>query len=120
MESWPALKIPARLANACSRAPERAAWLARVPQSVHELEQRWSLELGAPFDGRDVSCAWVAPAARADGTRAVLKLGMPHLEGEQEIAGLRFWAGDPTVRLLEADDGLNAMLLERCEPGDAL
>ncbi len=57
---------------------------------------------------------------RADGTSAVPKLGMPHMEGEHEIEGLRFWNGDPTVRLLEADDELGAMLLERCEPGTVL
>ena len=56
----------------------------------------------------------------ADGTHAVLKLGMPHMEAEHEIEGLRFWNGDPTVRLLQADDELGAMLLERCEPGTAL
>jgi streptomycin 6-kinase len=50
----------------------------------------------------------------------VLKLGLPHLEAEHEIAGLRFWDGDPTVQLLEADEALNAMLLERCEPGTHL
>jgi streptomycin 6-kinase len=50
----------------------------------------------------------------------VLKLGMPHMEGEHEVNGLRFWDGDPTVRLLEADDDWGAMLLERCEPGTGL
>jgi streptomycin 6-kinase len=45
---------------------------------------------------------------------------MPHMESDHEIAGLRFWDGDPTVRLLEADDDLGAMLLERCEPGTNL
>ena len=50
----------------------------------------------------------------------MLKLGMPHMEGEHEINGLRFWDGDPTVRLVKADADLNAMLLERCEPGTAL
>src|SRR5205807_4468425 len=39
---------------------------------------------------------------------------------EHEIHGLRFWDGDPTVRLLMADDDLGAMLLERCEPGTVL
>jgi streptomycin 6-kinase len=57
---------------------------------------------------------------RGDGTRAVLKLGIPHFEGAHEIQALRFWDGDPTVRLLEADVDLNAMLLEQCEPGTAL
>ncbi len=62
----------------------------------------------------------MAPVALADGTSAVLKLGVPHMEGEHEAHGLRFWSGDPAVRLLEADDDLGAMLLERCQPGTAL
>jgi streptomycin 6-kinase len=78
------------------------------------------LSLGHPFAAHEVSCAWVAPVVLGDGSRAVLKLGMPHMEGTHELQGLRFWDGDPTVRLLDADAGLNAMLLERCEPGTAL
>ena len=74
----------------------------------------------APFDCEEATCSWVAPAALADGTSAVLKLGMPHMEGEHEIPGLRFWDGNPTVRLIEADDDLGAMLLERGEPGTLL
>ncbi len=42
------------------------------------------------------------------------------MEAEHEIAGLRFWNGDPTVLLLEADQELGAMLLERCHPGTPL
>jgi streptomycin 6-kinase len=86
---------------------------------LRDLEQRWSLTLGVPFDGDEVSCAWVATATLADGTSAVLKLGMPHMEGEHEIDGLRFWNGGSTVQLLKADDDLGAML-ERCEPGTVL
>ena len=112
--------IPGRLAAACRNVPERAAWLARLPDTLGDLEHRWSLTFGAPFDGGEASCAWVAPVALAAGPPAVLKLGMPHMEGEHEIEGLRFWSGDPTVRLLEADDNLGAMLLERCEPGTTL
>ena len=104
----------------CSGNPEREAWLHALPSAIDELTARWALTLGAPFTGDEVSCAWVAPAVRADGTRAVLKLGMPHMEAVHELAGLRFWNGDPTVRLLDADDALNAMLLERCEPGTHL
>ncbi len=114
------LTIPERLAATCRGTPERRAWLEQLPKAIREVETRWSLTLGAPFDGNEVSCSWVAPAVRRDGTRAILKLGMPHMEGEHEINALRFWDGDPTVRLLEADDDLNAMLLEQCEPGTAL
>jgi streptomycin 6-kinase len=112
--------IPERLAATCRKTPERAAWLERLPDCVSTLQGRWSLAIAAPFDSDEVSCAWVAAATRADGTAAVLKLGMPHMEARHEIDGLRFWNGDPTVRLLEADDDLNAMLLERCEPGTVL
>ncbi len=114
------MKIPRRLAVSCRRTPARAAWLDRLPQTLRVLQRRWALTLGAPFDNEEVSCAWVAPAALPDGTSAVLKVGMPHMEGRHEIHGLRFWAGDPTVRLLDGDEDLGAMLLERCEPGTAL
>jgi streptomycin 6-kinase len=52
----------------------------------------------------------------ANGCTAVLKLGMPHFEGAHEIQGLRFWDGDPTVQLLDADEEFGAMLLELCDP----
>src|SRR5437016_3420100 len=115
-----ALKVPGKLAASCHKTPERAAWLDRLPDALRNLEHRWSLTLDVPFDDEEGSCAWVAPVTLADGTSAVLKLGMPHMEGEHELHGLRFWNGDPTVRLLEADDGLGAMLIERCEPGTTL
>src|SRR5262245_4903405 len=107
--------IPAQVAANC-----RAAWLDALPGVIRELERRWEVTVGAPFDGKEVTCAWVAPATRADGVSAVLKVGMPHMEGRDEIAGLHFWDGNPTVRLMEADEGLGAMLMERCEPGTVL
>jgi streptomycin 6-kinase len=100
--------------------PEQAEWRARLGANVRTLERRWSLKLAPPFESEDVSCAWVAPVTRRDGTEAVLKLAMPHMEGEHEIDALRFWNGDPSVRLLDADDSLGAMLLERCQPGTSL
>ncbi len=112
--------LPERFAAGCGRVPERVAWLEELPRVVQELRERWSLSLGPPWSGGETSCAWVAPATRNDGTRVVLKLGMPHMEGEHELEGLQFWDGEPTVRLLEADACLNALLLERCEPGTVL
>jgi streptomycin 6-kinase len=93
-------------------------WLDDLPRVLQDLESRWSLRIGDPFD--EATCSWVAPVALPDETSAVLKLGVPHFEGEHEIQGLRFWNGDPGVRLLAADDTLGAMLLERCLPGTPL
>ena len=112
--------IPAPLAEHCRKTPERAAWLERLPDTVRELERRWSILVGPPFDSGETSCAWVAPAAQAGGRSVVVKLAMPHMEGMHEIDGLRFWDGNPTVRLIAADARRSAMLIERCEPGTHL
>jgi streptomycin 6-kinase len=114
------LAIPPKIVAACATATTRGLWLQRLPEIVRDLAQRWSLRLAQPYDGDEVSCALVMPAARADGSPAILKLAMPHFEGRDEIAGLRFWNGDGVVRLLEADDHAGAMLLERCQPGTHL
>jgi streptomycin 6-kinase len=115
-----AVSVPQRLVENCRRSAEGRAWLGRLPETIAELSTRWSLAVGPPFDGPEVSASWVAPVRGVDLKPSVLKIGLPHMEGEQEIDGLRFWDGDPTVRLLEADDQRNAMLLERCEPGTNL
>src|SRR5262245_46643794 len=111
------LQIPRRLSASCRETRERLDWLDHLPATVRELGGRWDLTIDPPFENDEVSCAWVAPARLGNGTPAVLKVAMPHFEAQHEIDGLRFWEGDPTIRLLEADDGLGAMLLERCEPG---
>jgi streptomycin 6-kinase len=111
--------IPKQLMVNCKKASDRKAWLENLPVLLEELTDRWSLVIEKPFD-HSGSCSWVAPAVRADGTEAVVKLAMPHMEGAHEIEGLRFWNGDATVKLLEADDQRGAMLLERCRPGTTL
>jgi streptomycin 6-kinase len=113
------LTIPPRLAAACRGDARHAAWLDRLPDVVSELRRRWSLTVGAPFRGEG-SCAWVAPVRLRGGSNAVLKIGLPHMEAAHEIAGLRFWDGEGSVRLLDADEALDAMLVERCVPGTSL
>src|SRR5277367_2903280 len=103
----------------CQRAPERKIWLETLPQLLDKLVALWFLRLEAPFDPGG-TCSWVCPVVRFDGTQAVLKLAMPHEEGEHEIQGLRYWSGRSMVKLLEADDDSGAMLLERCLPGTTL
>ena len=85
-----ALHIPQRLEAVCQKKPERTAWLDRLPNTLRNVERRWSLTVDAPFDCAEVSCAWVAPVTLPNGTPAVLKLAMPHLEGQHESHALRF------------------------------
>ena len=113
------MTIPNQLLANCLKTSERRAWLESLPALLADLTDRWSLHVQSPFD-HSGSCSWAAPAVRDDGTEVVLKLAMPHMEGRDEIAGLRFWNGNPTVKLLAADDQSGAMLLERCQPGTTL
>jgi streptomycin 6-kinase len=73
---------------------------------------------GPPFRGG--SCAWTAPAERADGTPAVLKVTWPHREAREEGTGLAVWDGHGAVRLLEEDHDRFALLVERCLPSEPM
>jgi len=115
--------IPRTLAEYVSQ-PENGEWrqwIARMPDLLGELTERWSLQLGAPYEPGGM-CSWVAPALNADGDELVLKLGIRHFEAEHEIEGLRFWDGDGTARLHDAytTDDTCVLLLERCVPGASL
>lgn len=111
--------IPDWLVTTCKKVPKGSAWLDRLADVIIDLTQRWSLTLGTLIE-EEASCSWVAHCTREDETHAVLKLGLPHMEADHEIDGLLFWNGDPSVFLLEKDVELNAMLLERCQPGTTL
>jgi streptomycin 6-kinase len=113
------LHVPERLTATCLQKPEWTTWLAGLPDAVSDLLNHWSLTLGSVY-GESATCAWVASVSRLDGSPAVLKLGLPHMEARDEAIGLRFWNGNPTAKLLASDDSLGAMLLERCDPGTSL
>ncbi len=108
--------LPKHLIANCRRSPERQAWLESLPAIFEELTGRWSVRISPPFEHANVTCSWVAPVVCADGAAAVLKLGMPHMEGAHEIQGLRFWNGNPTVRLLKADMALARCYLSAANP----
>ncbi len=73
---------------------------------------------GSPFDGANVS--HVLAVERADGTPAVLKVNFPDAESEHEPDALRYWEGRRAVRLLEYEESVRALLVERLVPGAQL
>jgi streptomycin 6-kinase len=97
--------------------PGGAEWLERLPGLVRECAERWSLVLGEPYESHT---SWVAPAGRADGSHAVLKLNYPDPDTEHEADALAGWNGIGAVHLLEQDQARRALLVERCEPGTQL
>lgn len=89
-----------------------------MPSIDPELRSRWGIQSEELL--AETELASLYKVTRRDGTRAVLKLAVPHMEGLDEAEGLRYWNGDPTVFLLEYDPARHAMLLELCEPGTVL
>ncbi len=95
-----------------------AEWLDRLPALVAEISERWALTVAPAFPA--LSFNFVAPATRADGSAAVLKLGPPNPELDCEAAALQMHGGDGCVRLLDFDGEAGAMLIERIVPGEPL
>lgn len=88
------------------------AWVARLPDLVRELEQLWGVEAGGSLAGGSESL--VAEATRADGTEAVLKVGLPgSADLNAEATVYRLASGRGYAKLLAHDPERNALLLER-------
>lgn len=96
------------------------AWLDTLPQHIDELTELWRLNVAEPFRAGEYN--FVAPATRANGELAVLKIAPPFEDNEYigEAEFLRHRAGRGIVRLLERDHGRRAILIERAIPGKNL
>ena len=93
-------------------------WLQHLPALLADCAERWSLTVLPPFP--NLSFNYVTPVVLADGSDAVLKVGVPHKELWSEMEALRVFGGRGSVRLLEADRDRGAMLLRRVKPGTPL
>lgn len=106
------------VANITHALGERGrAWLDGLPALLAWCEGEYGLEIGAPFE---LSLNYVAPATRADGSPAVLKLSPHGDDFRHEIEATRAYGGRGMVRLLEADVDRGIALLERLTPGRML
>ncbi|WP_036567097.1 aminoglycoside phosphotransferase family protein [Nocardia sp. BMG51109] len=114
------IEVPAKLAEAQLRYNGAAGreFIAGLPAHAARYLTEWELRRdGPPLHGL---ASLVLPVVRADGTPAALKLQLLDEETESEPAGLRAWAGDGAVRLLDADPATGVMLLERLHPHHSL
>lgn len=87
------------------------SWLDELPGVVDSLAREWSLMIGSNFAGGHA--ALVVEVTLADGTPAVLKIGVPGRDAGQEAMVLRLANGEGCARLLGEDAGRQALLLER-------
>ena len=113
------MNIPAEFAQHISTVfGERGrAWLGRLPALVEELAEKSQLTVGEPFG---LSYNYVVGVRAADGSDAVLKIGLPDPVLNREAAALRLYAGEGACRLLDFDQARGALLLERLLPGEML
>ncbi|GII92022.1 hydroxyurea phosphotransferase [Sinosporangium siamense] len=94
---------------------EGAHWLADLPATLQELARDWELTVGEPYE---LSYHYVTSVTCEDGTPAVLKLGVPTGTSlAEEAPALAAFDGRGAVRLLRADLGRGALLLEHVAPG---
>jgi streptomycin 6-kinase len=93
--------------------PSGAEWAAGARRLVADLLREWGLDVtGGSRTGLN---AVVLPVQR-DGEPLVLKVGWPHDDARDEALALRHWGGRGAVRLVAADPGRGALLLERLDP----
>ena len=104
--------------NVTGAFADGARWLDNLPATVAACSQKWNLSLaGDPFE---LSFNYVVPVLQAEKCARVLKLGVPTPEFMSEARALREFGGHGAVGLIESDESLGALLLERVDPGSTL
>lgn len=109
-------RIPAELEARRGLGPEWARWLDRLPRLAADVADEWGLTPeGESWHG---SSSLVLPVTTAEGVPAALKIGLPSDESGHEHLALQHWHGRGAVRLLRADPGRRALLLEQLDRED--
>ncbi len=106
------VEIPSAFVTATIRREGEAGhrWLDGLPALVDGLLERWRCRVdGSPRHGE---IALVVPVTCPSGP-AVLKVSFPHPGNRSEPGALRQFAGRGAVRLVDADEDVFALLLER-------
>ena len=113
------MNLPAGLIQKLHDVHEDAApWLMGLDELIAGLETRWRVRVTGLAE--ELSYNVVAFAEGLDGTPYVLKLSPPSDDFTRELEALRLYDGDGMCRLIQADETVGAMLLERLQPGVSL
>jgi streptomycin 6-kinase len=111
------MRLPDGVLGMSGRGPDWARWVDRLPGRLAALLDEW--ELTADGWSMHGYCSIVVPVRTTDGGTAVLKVTYDvDEESEHEHLVLGRWGGRGAVRLLRADPGRRAMLLERLHRED--
>jgi streptomycin 6-kinase len=92
-------------------------WLAGFDGLIDYCIHKWQFRL---LPAKKLSYNFVAPVIFGDGSKAILKLGVPGRAIISEIAALKAFNGAGFCKLLDAEPEKGIMLLENMEPGAPL
>ncbi|MCM0621868.1 aminoglycoside phosphotransferase family protein [Nocardioides bruguierae] len=112
-----ALRLPPEVEAMAGRGPDWAAWVERVPATLRDLLEEWSLTRTDDEVWHGHASVVLAVRDR-EGRERVLKVAFPDVETEHEALALRTWAGRGAAQLVTADPRRRAVLLERLERRD--
>jgi streptomycin 6-kinase len=93
-------------------------WIARLPALLRDLEARWRVRVAGLVPRLNYNL--VAFAVGEDGMPYILKACPPYAEFDWEARALELYGGRGICRLIRADTGAAALLLERVFPGVSL
>ena len=104
-----------RIKNAFENGEE---WLANLPKLITDCEAKFQIQVLEPVE--DLSYNYVAYATTEEGQDCILKLGYVEKVIARECEALKEMESPSIVKLLNQDNTLCAMLLERLTPGNTL
>lgn len=104
--------VPEEFATVLAARPGGPEWLETLPGLIGDLLDHWRLRVDGPSRHGNVG---VVIPVRSDGVPSALKVSRPSAEVDNQITALRAWDQRGMVRLLDADAGRGALLLERLD-----
>jgi len=94
---------------------EGRLWLERLPLLIAACLKKWNLTLIGPVE--NLSYNYVANVIDMKKRPAILKIGIPGAEFNDEMKAVQMYGGSGCAKLIKADPESGMMLLERLTPG---
>jgi streptomycin 6-kinase len=111
--------LPAEFKNTIISVHGKAGedWLTGFDELINHCVNKWQLKL---LPAKKLSYNFVAPVVFDNGSKAILKLGIPGAGLLSEIATLKAFDGTGFCKLLDVESERGIMLLECVDPGEPL
>lgn len=113
------IDIPKSLTRAVGYNEEGVAWLKRLPELLTACALRWDLSVKDPLSDAYavMSYNYITPATKRDGSEVIIKIASSNRGFTTERDSLLVYGGKGAVKLLDSDEELDVLLLERVIPG---